>query len=99
MYRDSTSDTIYPVIFFVAENIRYYRRQADLHKIFPHENVGMAYRNACSAVQAMKPNETYIHENHRLLVERIFSPTHKNYPLYGADNRTDCMLHMLYSGL
>ena len=31
-----------------------FRGQADLHEIIPHENVGVAYRNACNAVQAVK---------------------------------------------
>lgn len=44
--------------------------QADLH-----ENVGVVYRNACNAVQAMqamKSNEHLFRENHRVRLERIF---------------------------
>ncbi len=45
----------------------------DLHKNFPHEIVGMAYWNA---VQAMRSNEIFTHENHRFRVEQN--------PLYGT---------------
>ncbi len=31
-----------------------FRGQADLQKNFPHENVGVAYRNAYNAMQANK---------------------------------------------
>ncbi len=52
-----------------------FRGQAGLHEVFPHRNVGVAYRNACNAVHAMNLNEIYTHENHRFPVKRIFFPT------------------------
>ena len=43
---------------FRGVNIRYFRGQAALH-----ENVGMVYRKACNAMQAMT---CFTHENHLL---------------------------------
>ncbi len=43
----------------------------------------------------MKPNETYIHKNHRLLVEQIFYPmkiTHCTV-LYNIELTVDCSAH------
>ena len=51
-------------------------------KFFTHENLSVAYRNTSNAVQAMKSNEIYTHENRKSLFSN-FLP-HENYLIYGT---------------
>ncbi len=39
---------------FHGQKFRYLRGQADLHEHFPHENIGIVYRNACNAGNEVK---------------------------------------------
>ncbi len=49
MHGDSKNSSRYMYITYrIAGN---FRGQATLHKNFPHENVGVAYRNACNEVK------------------------------------------------
>ncbi len=50
--------------------IIYFRAKADLPRIY--KNLGVVYQNACNAVQAMKSNEMFTHENVRIFSKRNF---------------------------